>query len=571
MASIFDSLQFENSSIPDSVRRAAQGEMDYQKAIRNKLPLGVEGSGIPEGIRKAAQGAVERGVKLDAITNAPYAEPVADPWMQGQKAIPKGMFGDAAKAVGKVVGKSVGGLGALAAGVEGAEMLNDKYGYGAYQNIKNAMEEGRTRRAMEADPELANRGQETVNRITGNAMQGLADYLPQYQDQPQGLTQEELNAENPNEKMDTPLQSPMEAPPVTPTPVGPVAQAAPTTVPQAAAKTAQDMETQRQTLEAGAVKGLSTGAVSRPEFAQQIAQADAQKAGVTLTPEQLKAATATELTNMKSMDNNEVSRYISYALMAAGVLATVFDKSGKAGDAFSASFNKQLDRNLTGGLAAQKNAAAQAKLQQELLLKLRDQQIAQQKADTGDRSVTQTGEYQQGTLEQRAQQAADANKLGYYRVGAADARSARSNSIQQQRLEQDQRQFDATYGLQSKDRDLNQERFEYDKKYKANKNAIEAAKAAASGGEKGVDLPTKEAEGLVAEAAKSQGVTVSKPVKQAAAQTVRIAIKNHPKEFAQDPNGFVLRELNKANGPYQQKPGSFGGLLSPSIEQRKLK
>lgn len=375
---------------------------------------------------------------------------------------------------------------------------------------------------------------------------------------------------DPNAVQDEPpQQSPMEAPPVEQTPVGDVAQAAPATVPQAAAKTAQDMETQRQVVEQGALKGLSTGAVSRPEFATQIAQMDAQKAGVTLTPEQLKKASAVELTNMKSMDNNEVSRYISYALAAAGILATVFDKSGRAGDAFSASFNKQLDRNLQGGLAAQKNAAAQAKLNQELQLKLRDQAIAQQRANTGDRQVTQTGEYQQGSLEQRAQQADAANTLGYYRVSAADARAGASNSLRERALQQSADQFDRTYGLREEGQNLNEDKFKFDKQYKQNRLAIQAAEAAAKKGGRGPELNTKDAEGLVDSAVDSQGMNIGKPAKKAAAQTVRVLIKSNPEAFAKDPNGTILNILQQKQGPYKVSPGGF--FTDPTVEQRKLK
>jgi hypothetical protein len=357
-------------------------------------------------------------------------------------------------------------------------------------------------------------------------------------------------------------QPPEEAPAVQETPVGPVTQAAPATVPQAAAKTAQDMETQRQVVEQGALKGLSTGAVSRPEFAQEIAKQDAQKAGVTLTPEQLKSATAVELTNMKSMDNNEVSRYISYALAAAGVLATVFDKSGKAGDAFSASFNKQLDRNLQGGLAAQKNAAAAAKQAQDLKIALANIGIRQQVANTGERAVENTAEYRDRSLDQREQLANASNALGYYRVSAADRRAGAANSLAQQRLDQDAEQFNRTFGLREEDS-------KFDRKYKTNANAIRAAAAAGKGGAKGIDVTTKDAQGLVDAAVESQGLNVDKAAKSAIAQTVRIAAKNNPDAFARDPNGVVLGIIRQKNGPYQQSPGTF--LTDPTIKQRKLK
>ena len=560
MASIFDSLAYDNGTIPDSVRRAAQGELDYQRAIRNKLPLSVEGSGIPEGVRKAAQASIERGSVPQSTPTA--SVPVGDPWMQGQKVLPEGLFGKAAG----VVGKGLGGLGALAAGAEGLDVLNQKFGPGAYQTIKSAMEEEDLRRAMEADPELAQRGQSTVDRVVGGAMQGVQGLMPQEQPQPQGLTEEELNAQNPNEVPDQPpQQSPMEeAPAVEPTPVGPVVQAAPATVEQAAAKTAQEVEVQRQVIENGALKGLSTGAVSRPEFAEEIVKADAQKSGVTLTPEQIKKAATVELTNMKSMDNNEVSKYISYALMAAGVLAVAFDKTGAAGEAFSQSFNKQLDRNLAAGLQTQKTKAAAAKQAQDLQIALAKIQQGERGLNIKEKSVEQTGEYQQGSLEQRRSQAAGAERLGYSRIDAANARSAASNSLRQMALDQNQRQYEGLMDLRREGQEITRDKYASDKEYKdallANareKNLIAAKGVAAKGGPKGIKTDSKVAGEVVDQVLDSQNLNVSKSAKAALAEEYRVAVQNDPAAAA-DPVGTVVRLANQKK--YQNtEPGFFNG------------
>ena len=580
MASIFDSLAYETSNIPDSVRRAAQGELDYQKAIRNKkLPLAVEGSGIPESVRKAAQGAVERGASLNNITNAPYAEPApqaGNPWMEGQRTVPSGLFGN----VAKTVGKGLGGLGALAAGAEGVEMLNQKFGPAAYQNIATAVEEGQTRQAMQADPELANRGQSTVDRIVGGAMSGVNELRPEAAPAQAGLTSEELSAPNPNDVTvdQPPMQSPMEAaPPVVETPVGPVAQAAPTTVPQAAAKTMADQESQRQVLEQGAIKGLSTGAVSRPEFAEQIVKADAQKAGVTLTPEQIKSSTAVELTNMKSMSNDDVARYISYALMAAGVLATVFDKTGQAGENFSNSFNKQLDRNLQGGLAMQKARTEAAKQAQALQIANADRAVRQQQADTQSRSVDQTGLYQRDSVAQRREAAQGSLGAQYAGINAANSRSAASRDLQIRRLDQAAEQFEIEEAGRNADRTLRRDQYNTEADYKAalvkqgqDRNAIAARRAAAQGNEaKGIDITTKDAQGLVDAAVESQNLNVSKPAKAAIAQTVRVRAKNDPEGFARDPNGVILQVIKEKSGPYTTGPAGF--FTDPTVNQRQLK
>ena len=374
-----------------------------------------------------------------------------------------------------------------------------------------------------------------------------------------------------------PQQSPMEPPAVEQTPVGPVARSEPTTVPQAAAKTMADQESQRQVLEQGAIKGLSTGAVSRPEFAEQIVKSDAQKAGVTLTPEQIKKSTAVELTNMKSMSNDDVARYISYALMAAGVLATVFDKTGQAGENFSNSFNKQLDRNLQGGLAMQKARTEAAKQAQALEIANADRAVRQQQADTQAKSVDQTGLYQQGSLEQRREAAQGTLGATYAGINAANSRAAGSQDLQIRRLNQQERQFEIEEAGRNADRTLRRDQYETEADYKAaliqqgrDKNLIAASRAAAQGREaKGIDITTKDAQGLVDAAADSQGLNVSKATKSAIAQTVRVRAKNDPEGFARDPNGVVLQVIKEKSGPYTTGPAGF--FTDPTVNQRQLK
>lgn len=353
-------LAYQGSDLPPSVQKAAQGYLDYQKAIGNKLPLAVEGSGIPESVRKAAQGALERGPRAAAPSSAPAA-PTAG-WLDGQKVISgkdlggllsKG--GGLLKEVGKFGGKA---LGPVAAAYEGVQELDKKFGPTAYQNISTLMQEGRTRRDMEADPELAGRGQETVNRIGGNAMEGVYGLMSQAQEQnqqeaPQGLTPEELSAQNPNQPQ------PQEAPPPLPPEVQKEMQEV------QVAQQRRQTEATRQTIERGVTEGLKTGQTSVSELAKGVVQADAQRAGKQLTPEEEKKAVVAEVQTLKTMPQSDMSKYISYALVAGGLLAAALDKSGKAGDAFSNSFNKQLDRNLAAGKMSQDFAIAQRKAGQE--------------------------------------------------------------------------------------------------------------------------------------------------------------------------------------------------------------
>ncbi|KAB2363236.1 hypothetical protein F8B21_30875, partial [Escherichia coli] len=97
-------------------------------------------------------------------------------------------------------------------------------------------------------------------------------------------------------------------------------------------------EANRQLTPQGAAEGLRTGAVSRPEMAQAVVEADAQREGVELKPQELKNRVNEELTQMRTMDNDDLSRYVSYALIGTGLLASARDKTGKAGDMFAASY-----------------------------------------------------------------------------------------------------------------------------------------------------------------------------------------------------------------------------------------
>ncbi|MDJ1420242.1 hypothetical protein, partial [Pseudomonas aeruginosa] len=81
---------------------------------------------------------------------------------------------------------------------------------------------------------------------------------------------------------------------------------------EAGAAVADEEEANRQVIQQGAAEGLRTGAVSRPEMAQAVVEADAQREGVELKPQELKNRVNEELTQMRTMDNDDLSRYVSY-------------------------------------------------------------------------------------------------------------------------------------------------------------------------------------------------------------------------------------------------------------------
>jgi hypothetical protein len=336
-------------------------------------------------------------------------------------------------------------------------------------------------------------------------------------------------------------QEAVSAPPVERTPVGPVAEKDPVTVEQAAAATAQQRESQRQTVELGAQEALKTNQVTRPQLAREIVSADAQRAGKELTPEQSKAAVAEELGVMKGMDNNDLSKYVSYALIAGGIAASFLDKSGRAGDMFAASFNKQLDRNLALGIQNKKQQAAAAKQAQDLQIALMKAQEASRTNDIREKSVDQTGRYQEGQLDV-AQDRTEIQRgtlgLGYAKENRQAAQGAAGLGLRAQALEL-QRE------LGTRNMDLKEEA-----------NTIKAAGAAlkAAKGEPGVALTEKGSNKVVSDFAKQQGLNLDSGAKSALASQVQQASKNDP-EWAKNPAKVMTKILQSGGYTKEADPG----------------
>ena len=279
-------------------------------------------------------------------------------------------------------------------------------------------------------------------------------------------------------------------------------QAAPQQDPEAVAQqVAQEKEateTKRQVVEKGAVEALRTNQVSRPQLAEEVVKADLARKGQTATPDELKELVQKETTEMRTMDNKDLSKYVSYALIAGGIAAAFMDKSGKAGDAFSASFNKQLDRNLVG----QKMKATQA--QKEVENKLNMYKIGQT-----DRKI----EIDQRGAENDEKRTAGV--LGNYQTQAELGRER--NAISRAGVSATAANAEATQGLRRQQMDLNQELFnlrktDSDRNYELNKEkvGILGAKAAGAGGVKAPILSSTAALNLVTERAKENGIPLSK-------------------------------------------------------------
>lgn len=361
-------------------------------------------------------------------------------------------------------------------------------------------------------------------------------------------------------------------PAVEQTPMGPVAQAAPTTPSQAAATTVQQMEGQRQTMEDQTVKALETNQISRPQAAQAVVQADAQKAGKELTPEQNKQAVATELANMKSMDNSQVGKYLSYALVGLGLVGSVLDKSGQTSQNFSNSFNKQLDRNLAQGKANQAARIKQAEM--EAAAKQNEIKNAQgdRRLDQGDTKLKQD----LGIAEGRQRVAEGGLKLGYDRL----SETQRSNQVSEAqgaarlgqgaaRLAQDQAQYEGLMGFKDRQQDATEAENaskaarRADQTRQGNENLLIKAKKASQDTAKGADLSTKDSEGLAKAAADSAGRNLSENAKSALGQQIRFAAKQDPRGFAKDPVGFVQKLMQAG---YVEKPGGLFGFGDPTID-----
>lgn len=477
-------------------------------------------------------------------------ETAADAAEGGGKGAARGLLGRAAGAVFGPVGMGV--QAALTPGQLGnGELTPEQQQELARQAVQNM------------GPEVAGSavryGQDVSNRAVDSAL---------------GRTSP-ISLMNPNPEEATIVQDNAQ-PPVEETPVGPVAEANPTTVPQAAAKTMQDQEVQRQTLEAGALKGLSTGEVSRPKLAAAVVEADVQRSGKELTPEQTKAAVTQELTAMKTMNNSDLSRYVSYALMAAGVLAALLDKSGKAGDAFSASFNKQLDRNLAAGLQNQKLQAASNKQAQDLQVELAKLKQGDRGLDIKEKGVDQTGRYQEGQLDLGAQKVAATRestaattKLGYDRLGQDASQFATTTDLKRQGLLQRQTNADRDYQLavQAGQRDtqrVNQAAVKTAMGIKKTESDIKLndKKINAEGG---VTLTSKDATKIVQEYENNQGISLGDN-RATVASAVMNAAKNDP-SFKNDPAGAITKILT--SGGYVQEGKTLFGYGSPRIKQKK--
>lgn len=320
-------------------------------------------------------------------------------------------------------------------------------------------------------------------------------------------------------------------------------QAAPQQDPEAVAQQVeqekQATEAKRQVVERGAVEALRTNQVSRPQLAEEVVKSDLARKGETATPDELKQLVQKETVEMRTMDNKDLSKYVSYALIAGGIAAAFMDKSGKAGDAFSSGFNKQLDRNLVKAklVASQEQQAVENKLNTyKIGQKDREIKISDRNADTNERKA----EGVLGNYETQAALGRERNEIARAGVGASSANAS------------------ATQGLRREQMDLNRELFnlrksDSDRNYELNKEkvGILGDKAAAAGGLKAPELSSKDANEMVKRATEEAGTKLTKGAQAAVSEQVRILQKNDPAGFARDPAGTIQKAIQA--GGYTKK------------------
>lgn len=437
-----------------------------------------EGSRIPESVQRAAINA-QYGFEPVSMQQARAAQEAASRaaveanrgggWAEGARSIDLGKAGGLLKSGASALGRALGP--AMAAGELGTSIvggIQDRW-----QLAQDLVQKRDTRQAVEADPGLPGRGQAAVNRITENAMSGV-----------RGLLEQGRAAAKAPEDRSQAIAMPVEN------------QAAV----EVAKEAAPEIEAGRQRIEAGTLQGLQSGEVHVSDLAKGVVQADAQRAGATLKPEEEKAAIETEIKAMKTMDKDQLSKYVSYALVAGGILASVFDKTGEAGRMFHDSFNKQLDRNLASGkmafdqqMAVAKNAREDRKVdisETDVTSKVKNREVT---ADQGERRL-RVMDYDSQTKRQSA-------------IDSAASRRE-SNSIAREGLE-----------IRREGLDLRKRAQDFKEKN--------------GGGMKGEAMSTKDATGAVEAWAKEKGLNISGDVKSSLAQSLRNAARDpNTKDFA---------------------------------------
>lgn len=346
--------------------------------------------------------------------------------------------------------------------------------------------------------------------------------------------------------------------------VGPVAQSQPQNQEQAVAAAEQRKIGMQEQVANTSLEALNSGKLTRVQAAEAVVQADAQRSGKELTPEQTQTAVKEEVSQMKGLDNQGLSKYLGIALVAGGLLASVLDKSGRNSQMFADSMNKQMDRELAAGQFQKKQDAAAAKAAQDMKIELLKLQQTSRRNDTYQQATDQSGEYNDARIsqgdrriEQTGQQNAATNAYRDRNLGL----KAQGLLMDQARLQQQENQFQQSFGLRERELE-NSERStasQIERRGEQNINdrtslAIRAKAVAVQ--EKGQlpKLSTKDAEALVDETYSGQGVKLNDAAKAAMAQQLRRQASEDP-SFFENPSAAALRLGDQS----QYETGTRGG------------
>lgn len=443
-------LQFEGSAIPESVRRAAQNALWGSPAISMDQARAAQEAATA----KAQQAAKGAG------------------WTEGQKNINLKELTGKAGGLLSTAGKALGGAGAA---YELATGANNMFGTGAWDRAQDVANKRYVRLAVEADPGLPMRGVEAAKGIADRAVgsaRGLIDQFPkQDESRMEGLSMLPMAPEKKQEAAE-----------ITQTP---------------------EVEASRQRIQAGTLKGLQTGEVHLSQLAEGVVQADAQRAGQELKPDEQKAAVQSEIAAMKTMDKTQLSEYVSYALLAGGLLATVFDKSGEAGRMFHDSMNKQLDRNLASGkMAFDQQMAVKKDAREDLKV-----DISKTEVDSKVGAREATAAYQKGQLVQGDKRLGIMEQDSKTKAYAANASAANAR---------------AKLGLLSESNDLRARDIESKIKSREHKMANPTGK------DSGTPLSYKDNSAVVKDVYESQGLKVDPKLQSQIASRMPTLQKKYP-------------------------------------------
>lgn len=287
-------------------------------------------------------------------------------------------------------------------------------------------------------------------------------------------------------------------------------------------------EKQRQSLEDTVVDKLKSNQLSRVKAAEAVVQADVQQRGLDLTPDEKKAAVTEEVNSMRQMNNSDLGKYLSFALMGLGAAFGATSEQNAA--IFNQGFNTQYNNAINRALKQQQSAQKQAQWEAEYKLKERDTKRKEKGTDfdidyKGDKLDLDRDKFKVDTKYKDA-------RLGQFDRGLSQG---------DRRLSQG----DAALGLQGQRLGLDREKFNADQAYKGTRLDQYERKLNAPPQLKAGEGTTKDNAEFVDQWSKANNVNLDTGVKESVLQQFAIARKNWPGEVAKNPDAVMKRILSQ--------------------------